>query len=131
MVHSIIRSALFAFIVAAVSATPRLSLRVTGPESVTDVATLQITVTLVNTGDEALRLLNAPGGPLSKLPTDSFAISNSVGKAPEFIGIRAKYVPSNVVATGNSGAFTILAPGESVTVAHDREPFTLVNIFAK
>jgi peptidyl-Lys metalloendopeptidase len=75
---------------------------------------------VTNIGDEALKLLNDPRGPLNKMPTDTFAIQNPAGKQPNFVGIKVKYVPSQAAAIGKNDAFTILAPGKSVDVEHDR-----------
>jgi len=78
---------------------------------------LKIVSTVTNTGDETLKVLNDPRGPLNKLPTDTFAITDAKGAQPSFTGIELKYVPNTAAALG---AFTILAPGESVVVEHDR-----------
>jgi peptidyl-Lys metalloendopeptidase len=99
-----------------VAAAPGLTLTVNGADSVTDVDNFQVSTTLTNTGDETLRILNDPNGPLSKLPTDTFSVVNAKGSAAQFSGIKAKYVPAVAAA---AGAYTTLAPGESVTVAHD------------
>lgn len=124
-----------ASLVALVSASQSLSLKVTGmfarkylaktvlmyhvsgPSSVSSVASLKLTTTLTNTGDETLKILNDPRGPLNKLPTDTFAISTGSGATPSFTGMKLKYVPSTAAELG---AFTVLAPGESVAVDHDR-----------
>ncbi|KAF8963005.1 peptidyl-Lys metalloendopeptidase [Flammula alnicola] len=99
-----------------VSATQSLSLKVTGPESVASVENLNIVATITNTGDETVKVLNDPSGPLSKLPTDTFAITDATGAQPSFTGIKVKYVPKTAAALG---AYTILAPGESVEVEHN------------
>ena len=124
-----------ASLVALVSASQSLSLKVTGmfarkylaktvlmyhvsgPSSVSSVESLKLTTTLTNTGDETLKILNDPRGPLNKLPTDTFAISTGSGATPSFTGMKLKYVPSTAAELG---AFTVLAPGESVAVDHDR-----------
>ena len=124
-----------ASLVALVSASQSLSLKVTGmfarkylaktvlmyhvsgPSSVSSVESLKLTTTLTNTGDETLKILNDPRGPLNKLPTDTFAISAGSGATPSFTGMKLKYVPSTAAELG---AFTVLAPGESVAVDHDR-----------
>ncbi|KAF5314762.1 hypothetical protein D9611_007174 [Ephemerocybe angulata] len=98
------------------AAAPGLTLRVEGADSVTDVDNFKVSTVLTNTGDETLRILNDPLGPLSKLPTDTFAVVNSQGSAARFGGIKAKYVPAVAAA---AGAYTTLAPGQSVTVDHD------------
>ncbi|KAI0353361.1 Metalloprotease [Trametes cingulata] len=105
--------------VAGALAAPGLFLQVHGPSSVQDIGDLKVTTTLTNTGDEHLNLLNDPRSPLSDLPTDRFTIVNHHGTSPDFVGIAAKYVPSVAAASMDSSAFTILAPGQSVSVEHD------------
>ncbi|TFK34427.1 deuterolysin M35 metalloprotease [Crucibulum laeve] len=102
----------------AVSAAPGLSLKVTGPDSVNTVEALKVVATITNTGDETLKILNDPRGPLSKLPTDTFAISEASGARPAFSGVKAKYVPKTAAAAGES-AYTILAPGQQIKVEHN------------
>jgi peptidyl-Lys metalloendopeptidase len=88
-----------------------------GPEAVDSVEHLQIVATITNTGDETLKVLNDPNGPLNKFPTDTFVITDAKGAQPSFKGIKLKYVPKTAAALE---AYTILAPGESVAVEHDR-----------
>ena len=88
-----------------------------GPQSVDSVEHLKIVATVTNTGDETLKVLNDPHGPLNKLPTDTFVITDTTGAQPSFTGIKLKYVPKTAVALE---AYSILAPGESVVVEHDR-----------
>ena len=52
------------------------------------------------------------------MPTDTFRISDASGAVPSFSGIKVKYVPSTAA---NLGAYTTIAPGQSVTVEHARE----------
>jgi len=59
------------------------------------------------------------------MPTDSFTISSKAGKSPSFSGIKVKYAPSEVARRNNERSFTILAPGASIDVEHDREFFSL------
>jgi peptidyl-Lys metalloendopeptidase len=72
-----------------------------------------------NTGDEPLKLLKDPKGPLSPLPADTFDVTGPNGKSPKFIGLVAKYLPEQVAAEGDGSAFTNLAPGKSTQVTHD------------
>ncbi|KAF9502271.1 peptidyl-Lys metalloendopeptidase [Pleurotus eryngii] len=118
---SSVRSALAAVFVAAlsVSASPALTLKVAGPDSVNGVDNLKIVTTLVNTGDETLKILNDPRGPLSTLPTDTFSITDATGARPAFTGVKAKYVPAHAASLDDASVFTILAPGETIDVAHD------------
>ena len=88
-----------------------------GSPAVDSVEHLKIVATITNTGDETLKVLNDPRGPLNKLPTDTFVITDAKGAQPSFTGIKLKYVPKTAAALG---AYTILAPGEFVAVEHDR-----------
>lgn len=85
------------------------------------VENLKVVATVTNTGDETLKILNDPLGPLSKLPANTFIISDTKGASPKFTGIKAKYVPQ-VAATAGKDAVTTLAPGESVSVEHNCKP---------
>lgn len=89
----------------------------------TDVENLTVVATITNTGDESLKILNDPRSPLSKLPADTFTITDAAGSRPAFTGIKAKYVPQAVAAAGVEGSFTVLAPGASIEVEHDRQSF--------
>ncbi|KAF9010206.1 peptidyl-Lys metalloendopeptidase [Cyathus striatus] len=100
----------------AVSAAPGLSLKVAGPDAVNTVANLKVSATVTNTGDETLKILNDPHSPLSKLPANTFDITNDAGARPSFTGAKVKYVPKVAAA---AGAYTVLAPGQSLTVEHD------------
>lgn len=80
---------------------------------------LKLVTTLVNTGDQTLKLLNDPRGPLSTLPTDTFVITDAKGARPAFTGVRAKYVPDRAAALDDETVFTVLAPGQSVSITHD------------
>ncbi|TBU24125.1 metalloprotease [Dichomitus squalens] len=106
-------------VVATVIATPSLLLEVSGPSTVYGIDNFNITTTVTNAGNEAVRLLNHPRGPLSNLPTDMFTITNRHGFSPDFVGISAKYSPSAALASNDHHAFTVLAPGQSVEVHHD------------
>lgn len=53
-----------------------------------DVQNLKVIATVTNTGDETLKLLNDPRGPLSNMPADTFTIANLVGSSPSFTGIK-------------------------------------------
>ncbi|KAF5314617.1 hypothetical protein D9611_007165 [Ephemerocybe angulata] len=99
-----------------VAAAPGLTLKVEGASSVTDVDNFKVSTILTNTGDETLKILNDPLGPLSNLPTDSFSVVNSQGSSASFAGAKAKYVPAVAAEVGD---YTTLAPGQSITVNHD------------
>ncbi|KAF8705521.1 peptidyl-Lys metalloendopeptidase, partial [Rhizoctonia solani] len=66
-----------------------------------------------------LDLLNDPRTILSKAPTNTFGItSDNDSQAPNFTGIKLKYVPSLTVAVGQDVDFTVLAPGQAIEVDH-------------
>lgn len=91
-----------------------------GASSVVGVNNLEVSTTLTNTGDETLKILNDPSTILNNnYATNSFAISSAEDASPLFNGVKVKYVPETVVASGSDSSFTVLAPGESVTVAHN------------
>ncbi|KAJ7082332.1 hypothetical protein C8R44DRAFT_722421 [Mycena epipterygia] len=121
MFSSSVRSALASIVLAAVavSAAPGLSLSLSGPTSVSSVSALQVVATLVNTGDEELKLLNDPRTVLHTFETDTFAISDAAGNAPAFKGAFVKYVPETVLAKNAASSFTVLAPGASIEITHD------------
>ncbi|KAJ3488199.1 hypothetical protein NLI96_g3032 [Meripilus lineatus] len=117
-----LRSALVVLVASAIGASANrgLSMKVTGPDAVDGVDKLKVVTTVTNTGDETLKLLNNPLGPLSKMPTNTFAIINEQsGGLPRFNGIKVKYVANSAIQVGGADAFTILAPGQSVAVEHD------------
>jgi peptidyl-Lys metalloendopeptidase len=91
-----------------------------GADKVDGVSNLKVSATLINTGDESVKLLNDPRTVLNKAPTNSFAISNTAGASPVFQGMKVKYLPETAARIGGENAFTVLAPGESVTIEHDR-----------
>ena len=106
---------------ASVSATPALSVQVTGPATVDGVENLKVVTIVTNTGDETLKLLNHPNGVMDTLPTDTFTITNDGGDSPDFIGVRASYSPELAALSTNPWAVTVIAPGTSVSFTHDRE----------
>ncbi|TFK56748.1 deuterolysin M35 metalloprotease [Heliocybe sulcata] len=111
-------SALLAFALSTISASALrdVSLKVTGPSEVNGVENLKVVATITNTGDETLKLLNDPYGPLSKVPTNTFTITTDARESPQFIGAKAKFVPSKAA---ERGAFTVLEPGKAIEVEHD------------
>ena len=88
-----------------------------GSQAVDSVEDLKIVATITNTGDETLKVLNDPRGPLNNLPTDTFVITDAKGSQPLFTGIKLKYVLKTAAALE---AYTTLVPGESVAVEHNR-----------
>ncbi|KAJ3503898.1 hypothetical protein NMY22_g18091 [Coprinellus aureogranulatus] len=101
-----------------VAGAPSLSLKVEGASSIENVDNFKVNTVITNVGDETVKLLNDPNSPLSKLPANTFSITNSQGAGAAFTGIKAKYVPR---VAAEAGAFTTLAPGASITVTHDRK----------
>ena len=78
--------------VTSVLATRSLELKLSGPSRVDGVHNLKVLATVVNTGDEPLRLLNDPNGPLSKIPTDTFSLVHKSGLSPDFIGVKVRFI---------------------------------------
>ncbi|KAF7793420.1 hypothetical protein EIP86_004532 [Pleurotus ostreatoroseus] len=74
---------------------------------------------MTNTGDETLMLLNDPRGPLSKIPAETFSIVHESDDAPQFVGVKAKYEPLNAMELGREDTFTVLTPGESISIEHE------------
>ena len=71
----------------AISATPSLTVRTsTSNVNVDGLENLKVTTTIVNTGDEALKLLNDPRGVLNPSPEDAFTIIGPSGSRPSFSG---------------------------------------------
>ncbi|KAI0756579.1 peptidyl-Lys metalloendopeptidase [Daedaleopsis nitida] len=121
MFSSTLRAALIAVAASAavVSAAPGLSLKVSGPDAVDGVNNLKVSTTLTNTGDETLKLLNDPRGALHTLPANSFAITTDSGASPSFIGYKVKYSLEQAAKSTDPKTFTVLTPGQSVSVDHD------------
>lgn len=73
------------------SAAPGLSLKLSGAQKVSGVSNLKVTATVTNTGDDILKLLNDPRGPLSKFPTETFEIAHQdTGASPTFTGVKVR-----------------------------------------
>jgi peptidyl-Lys metalloendopeptidase len=107
--------------VVSVSAAPGLALKVSGPDNVRGVDSLRLVTELVNTGDETLKLLNDPRTILRKLPTNTFSIVHEDSHAsPKFAGAKVKYTHESAAKYGQDDAFTVLAPGQSFKLTHDR-----------
>ena len=123
MFSTSVRAALLALAAtaSAVAAAPGLSLKVTGADAVDGVENFKVTATLTNTGDETLKLLNDPRSALHTLPADTFAITTDDGARPGFAGVRVKYSLTNAAKLSDPSVFTVLAPGQNVSVTHDRK----------
>jgi peptidyl-Lys metalloendopeptidase len=81
-------------------------------------------------------LLNDPRTVLDNSPTQSFTITNADGTSPTFKGIivshlslavvslicpmKVKYVPEKVIQNNRDSSFTVLEPGQTKDVTHDR-----------
>ncbi|KAJ8075682.1 hypothetical protein PM082_021312 [Marasmius tenuissimus] len=103
----------------ACSATKLLLVSTSAPASSSDVTGLEVITTVTNTGDETLKLLNHPNSVLSKWATNSFDVKNADGVAAEFTGIKIRYSSEEAAKSTDESAFTVLAPGASVQVAHE------------
>ena len=127
MFSTSVRTALVALVAtaSAVVAAPGLSLKVTGADAVDGVENFKVTATLTNTGDETLKLLNDPRGALHTLPANTFAITNDSGASPSFTGVKVKYSLTNAAKLTDPSVFTVLEPGKSVSVTHDRKWYPL------
>lgn len=93
----------------------------TGAQKVRGVQNLIVTTTLENSGDVKLTLFNDPRSTLSHVPMNTFHITNANGSSPQFTGIRSKYVRKVIIANGRPESYTVLEPGQSIEVTHDRE----------
>ncbi|PIL25440.1 hypothetical protein GSI_13330 [Ganoderma sinense ZZ0214-1] len=102
-----------------VSSAPGLALKVTGADAVDGVENLRVITMLTNTGDQTLKLLNDPRSALHPFPTNTFAITANNGARPSFTGMKVKYSPGRAAKLTNPTIFTILAPGDSTSLAHD------------
>lgn len=110
-------AASFASLLAAVSAKQSLSVEVAAPSDFT-IDSLQLTTSVVNTGDETITLLKDPRTPLSSWATNTFAVANEDGATPAFTGVKVRYVPETAAALGGD-QLTTLAPGEALEVSHE------------
>ena len=120
MFSALLRAALLAVAVSApaVAAAPGLSLKVTGSDVIDCVEEFKVVAILTNTGDETLKLLNDPRSALHTLSTNAFVITASDGSSPTFTGVGVEYF-DNAAKMKDSSDFTVLAPGQSVSVTHD------------
>ena len=76
----------------AAGAAPSLTVKASAPNvEVYGLRNMKVTVTIINTGDEVLKLLNDPRGVLSSFPEDSFIITNANGTHPSFDGAKVNY----------------------------------------
>jgi len=145
MFSSSIRASLVALVASAVavSATPGLSLKISTPSvDVDGLENLKVTTTITNTGDETLKLLNDPRGVLDSFPENSFTITDASGSRPLFTGAKVnppftyltnprtyalcfhfqvKYSPTYAIGLDDPSVFTVLDPGASKDVSHDRK----------
>ena len=106
MFSSFLRAPLTALVtyVAAVSAIPAISSApsLTVKTSIADLnfdglKSLEVTATIVNTGEKTIQLLNDPRGVLDPFPEDSFTIIDPSGSRLPFIGARVSHTSVYVV----------------------------------
>ena len=123
MFSSSLRSSLVALAVAAtaVFAAPSLALNITSPTTANSVENLKVVTTITNTGDETPKLLNDPHSALHSFPTNTFAVTTDDGASPSFTDVKVKYSLGNAAKLTDPSAFTILVPGRSVSLTHDRK----------
>ena len=129
--------------VVAVNAASSLTVKTSVPNVEVDgLQNLKVIVTVSNTGNEILKLLNDPRGVLSSLPEHSFTVTNAAGSHPRFSGAKVnhpsgsladvcanafcsyfqvKFSPTYVAGLDDPSNFTVLGPGASTNVTHDRE----------
>ena len=125
------------------STPPSLTVKTsTSDLNINGLENLKVTTTVVNTGGESIKLLNDPRGVLDPFPENSFTFTNPSGPRPSFVGARVNHTSRYVIDLGanalglrsqasynstlaagldDPSAFTVLAPGGSVNVTHDRE----------
>ncbi|KIY66487.1 zincin [Cylindrobasidium torrendii FP15055 ss-10] len=107
------RAALFALIAATSASAAGISVNL-------NLLNILVTGIVVNIGDTRVKLLNEPNSLLStKFPTDVFSITNSEGHAPAFTGVKVKYSPERAAKSNDDSVFTILEPGESISLKHN------------
>ena len=71
----------------------------------------KVAATVINTGDETIKLLNDPRGVLSSFPENSFTITNANGSCPLFNGAKVNR-PSGHLAQGQLCTISLaLVPG--------------------
>ena len=75
----------------AAQAGPALKLTISGAENFSGIESAVVKATLTNTGDEVAKILNEPNTVLSKMETNTFAISNLEGVTPKFTGKIGKF----------------------------------------
>ena len=141
--------ALVAYVVSLGSSTPSVSSlpsltvgTATSDLNIDGSGGLKVTATVVNTGGESLKLLNDPRGVLDPFPENTFTFIGPSDSPPPFRGARvnhssgymitlrtdvldlrsqAFYNSTLVVGLDDPSLFTVLAPGGSVDITHDRE----------
>ena len=125
-----------------VSALPSLIVKTTPDLDFDGVGNPKVTTTIVNTGGETLKLFNDPRGVLDPFPENSFTFTAPSGSLPSFKGARvnhiscyvvdlranvlglwsqASYNPTFTAGFDDPSVFTVLSPGGSVSVTHDRK----------
>ena len=89
MLFSSLHASLVAIVASAiaVSADPSLAVKTSTPiVNVDGLENLKVTATVINTGNETLKLLNDPRNVLNPFPGNSFNITDATGSHPSFNG---------------------------------------------
>ena len=77
-----------------VDAAPSLTVKTSTPNvEVGGLENLRVTTTVVNSGDETIKLLNDPRGVLNPFPENSFIITDTTGSRPSFNGAKVNPDP--------------------------------------
>ncbi|KAF9552081.1 hypothetical protein CPC08DRAFT_754952 [Agrocybe pediades] len=110
---------LVAYTFGSVSATPSLSLSLSGPNFAYAAHDIKMTITLTNTGDKMLHVLKHPHSVLSDFPAEKFRITDGMGNMPfNFGGIRTFESSTDMIAVA-AQTYVTLNPGQSVETIHD------------
>ena len=91
MFSSSLHASLVALVASAVAvfAAPGLTVKTsTSNVNVDGLENLKVTTTVINTGDETLKLLNDPRGVLNSFPENTFSITDGAGSRPLFKGAK-------------------------------------------
>ncbi|KAF8593650.1 zincin [Ceratobasidium sp. AG-I] len=109
-----------------VDANSGISIALVGPDEITDISNLKVSVLITNTGTESLKLLNDPNSLLSLWETDGFYISKlnqgevaAEGPALNFTGVKVKYSPTTAIGEGRPESFVTLNPGVPLNITHN------------
>ncbi|KAH8834267.1 hypothetical protein DL96DRAFT_1580029 [Flagelloscypha sp. PMI_526] len=105
-----------------VLSAPNIVIEVTGPDSVDDVANLQVHTKISNQGYSSFTLLPDPRSVVTPFPGTTFIIQHAeTTLKPTFLGAKAKFNPSFTIKSNQS--LMVLTPGQSQTVTHNLAGF--------